>query len=68
MSDTNPGAVPEFDDPMIVTDDADRETGARERFALDNFGRQAELAAQRANFVLEEQPKRLDEFQLHSLR
>src|SRR5262249_15353114 len=51
-----------------LADDADRETGAWERFALDNFGRQPELASERANFILEEQAKRFDEFQLHPLR
>ena len=47
-----------------LTDDADPEAGARERLALHDPGRQAELGADGADLVLEQRAQRLDEREL----
>ena len=45
-----------------LADDADAEARARERLAVHEVLRQAELAAGSAHFILEEQAQRLDDF------
>ncbi len=45
---------------------ADRKSGTGERMAADEGFRQAELAAQRAHFVLEEFAQGLDQFHVHA--
>ncbi len=47
-----------------LADDPDAEAWAREGLARNDFLGQAELAAHRAHLVLEQQPQRLDEFEL----
>jgi hypothetical protein len=47
-----------------LTDDSDAEAGTREGLARNDFLWQAELTAHRAHLVLEQQPQRLDEFEL----
>ena len=47
--------------------DADGEAGAGEGVAADKTFGQAELAAERADFVLEQFAQRLDELHVHAL-
>ena len=47
-----------------LADDADRQAGARERLPPNDLLGQTELAAHRADLVLEQQPQRLDELEL----
>src|SRR5829696_8450420 len=51
----------------LAADDADRQAGAREGLAPDEALGQAELGADRADLVLEEQPQRLDQLELEVL-
>ena len=46
-------------------EEADGQAGAGEGLALDDLVRQAERAADRAHFVLEEEAQRLDQLELH---
>mmetsp|Transcript_92857 Transcript_92857/g.268140 ORF Transcript_92857/g.268140 Transcript_92857/m.268140 type:complete len:307 (-) Transcript_92857:638-1558(-) len=50
-----------------LADDADAQAGAREGVAHHGVVRQAELPAQGAHLILEEQPKRLDHLHLHAV-
>jgi len=50
-----------------LTDDPDRETGARERVTPDDVRRQAELLAHQSDLVLEKRPQRLDQLELEVL-
>src|SRR5206468_5334480 len=51
-----------------LTEDADRQPGARERLPPDDLGRKPEEPAELADLVLEELAQRLDELELHLLR
>ena len=59
--------APQDGEPLLgdVADDPDREAGAGEGLAPDHALGQAELLADAAHFVLEEQPQRLDELHPH---
>src|SRR5207302_9742988 len=48
--------------------DADRQTGARERVALDETGGQSQLTAEGAHLVLEQLAQGLDQLQFHAGR